>query len=95
MFSVTVEKDVLESHIAVVNMLLCIFLFNHEKKSSRKDFCLKYFVFIFIRNGIDSHKRYKTAVMVKLYSNVMTNKSKLLQRIRVSEHISCMLLRKY
>ena len=38
--------------IAVVSMLLCIFLFNHDTKPSRKDFCLKYF--IFVCNGMDS-----------------------------------------
>ena len=40
--------------IAVVNMLLCKLLLNHEKNPSRKDFCLKYFVFIFICNRMDS-----------------------------------------
>ena len=39
---------------AVVNMLSCILLFNHDAKPSRKDFCLKYFIFIFIGNGMDS-----------------------------------------
>ena len=39
--------------IGVVNMLLCILLFNHDTKPIRKDFCLKYFIFIFIYNGMD------------------------------------------
>ena len=34
--------------LAVVNMPLCIRLFNHEKKPSRKYVCLKYLIFIFI-----------------------------------------------
>ena len=41
--------------IAVVSILLCKLLFNHEKKPRRKDSCLKYFVFILICNEMDSH----------------------------------------
>ena len=47
--SVTTEKEVLERKVisGVINMLLCILLFNHDTKPSRKDFSLKYFIFIF------------------------------------------------
>ena len=31
---------------AVVSKLLCILLFNPDTKPSRKDFCLKYFIFV-------------------------------------------------
>ena len=43
------KKMFWKATIAVVNMLLCLFLFYHDTKPSRKDFCLKYsFLFSFV-----------------------------------------------
>ena len=61
LFLSLIKKMIWQVTSAMVNMLLCILLLNHDTKPSRKDFNLKYFIFIFICNGMDS-RNYMTSV---------------------------------
>ena len=51
-FLLVLKKMFWKVTLAVLNMLLCTLLLNHDTKPSGNDFCLKYF--IFICNGMDN-----------------------------------------